>query len=549
MGDLNALERLLSWLGRKSLLYVMIVAAMLFALLAWPEVKASWIDSPGGDAHTIAQTKDDVAKELEYARTSLSQREKAIRGYGRARLLEELRAAEARLVEAQGNLNAPRGWLDTVRPSKILEQKKLEIRILYLNNEISALNSALAAADAGSALDKVRLRLAPYMQVPTMRAIEVANQACEAARQTTLTFQRKSRLERTVRNFWEQEAELVKVEKRLCSNASQLAARRQTGLRRAQEYRAAKAAFAKAQNWQMAQIEDVAEGLNQSTLADILKNAFIALIVILLTPYLIRVLLYFVFARSAEKRGAIRVNLDGSETEGITAAPSSISVALRLKAEEELLVRQGYLQTTSWEGPKETRWLLDWRRPLGSLASGLVFLTRVRGDGETTTISAVRDPFAEITTLNVPSGASCVLHPRALVAVAQPIDTPLRISSHWRLFSLNAWLTLQLRFLAFHGPAKLVIKGGRGIRVERAERGRVLGQEQLVGFSSDLAYSVSRAETFWPYFLGHEPLLKDRVAAGTGLLIIEEAPLASCGGRQRAGLEGAFDAFLKAFGL
>ena len=83
-----------------------------------------------------------------------------------------------------------------------------------------------------------------------------------------------------------------------------------------------------------------------------------------------------------------------------------------------------------------------------------------------------------------------MLHPRALVAVAQPEGRPVRITSHWRLFSLNAWLTLQLRYLVFHGPCRLVIKGGRGIRLERAERGRIFGQEQLVGFSADLAYSV-----------------------------------------------------------
>lgn len=183
--------------------------------------------------------------------------------------------------------------------------------------------------------------------------------------------------------------------------------------------------------------------------------------------------------------------------------------AARLERGEELLVRQDYLQTTSHTGAKGTQWFLDWRHPITSLATGLTFLTRIRGEGETTTVSAVRDPFAQVTIVTLPDGASCVLHPRALAAVAQPIRRALRVRTHWRLGSLNAWLTLQLRYVVFHGPARLVVKGGRGCGW-RGERGCVFGQEQLVGFSADLGYSVTRTETFRPYFLGREQLLKDR---------------------------------------
>jgi hypothetical protein len=124
------------------------------------------------------------------------------------------------------------------------------------------------------------------------------------------------------------------------------------------------------------------------------------------------------------------------------------------------------------------------------------------------------------------------------------------ITSHWRLFSLNAWLTMQLRFIVFHGPGCLVVRGGRGVRVEPAAAGRIFGQDQLVGFSADLAYSVTRTETFAPYLFGREQLFKDKVEQGAGVLIIEEAPLAGRkGGEVRRGLEGAFDAGLKAVGL
>ena len=176
------------------------------------------------------------------------------------------------------------------------------------------------------------------------------------------------------------------------------------------------------------------------------------------------------------------------------------------------------------------------------------FLTAIRGDGERVTVSAVRDPFAELAVLSVPAGSACVLRPSALAAVVQQQDAPLRIVAHWRLLSLPAWLTWQWRYLAFHGPARLVVKGGRGVRIEPAERGRIVGEGQILGFSTDLAYAVIRSETFWPYFFGREALLKDKVAAGGGVLLIEEAPLAGRSGLRR-GFEGFVDALLKVGGV
>jgi uncharacterized protein (AIM24 family) len=286
-----------------------------------------------------------------------------------------------------------------------------------------------------------------------------------------------------------------------------------------------------------------------------LWSALGMLVLIVVTPFLIRLLFWFVLAPIAERRRSIRIRVP-RESEGaapVVPAPvagSTASVPITLSDGEELLVRQDYLQTTSTGGTKSTKWLLDPRHPLTSHAAGLVFLTRVRGEGEITTISATADPFAEVTEFTLPQGAACVLQPRALAAVAQPIAVPLRITSHWRLFSLNAWLTLQLRFLVFHGPCRLVIKGGRGVRIEPAEHGRVFGQSQLVGFTANLAYSVTRNETFWPYFLGRAQLFRDRVEGGEGLLVIEEAPFAWRHGKAaRHGLEGAFDVATKALGI
>jgi hypothetical protein len=282
-----------------------------------------------------------------------------------------------------------------------------------------------------------------------------------------------------------------------------------------------------------------------------LRLAGYALVVIIFSPFLIRLFCYFVLAPAAMRRPAVRLLTTGAPDVAVPPAErSATSVGVRLAADEELLVRSGYLQTTSDAGGKGTQWFLDSRHPITSLVTGLTFLTRIRGEGEITTVSAVRDPFAEVAVLSLPEGSACVLHPRALAAVVQPIRRRLRVTGHWRLLSLNAWLTMQLRYLVFHGPARLVLKGGRGVRIERAERGRILGQYQVVGFSTDLAYSVTRNETFWPYFLGREPLLRDRVAAGNGVLIVEEAPMAGRRpGEMPRGIEGLVDAGMKVFGI
>ena len=46
----------------------------------------------------------------------------------------------------------------------------------------------------------------------------------------------------------------------------------------------------------------------------------------------------------------------------------------------------------------------------------------------------------------------------------KPAGAPANITRHWRLASLHAWLTLQLRYLVFHGPCQLLLKGCRGVR-------------------------------------------------------------------------------------
>lgn len=283
---------------------------------------------------------------------------------------------------------------------------------------------------------------------------------------------------------------------------------------------------------------------------DKLWPAIWILIGIVLAPFAIRTLFYWVLAPLATLQRPIQLLADGVPIP-LPTERSSVSRAINLRDGQQLLVRQGFVQSVSLAGTKATQWLLNARHPFSSLASGLYFLTRIEGQArDVVTVSATRDPFAEIAVLSLPAGAAAVLQPRAIAGVVQPVAMPLRITSHWRLGTLNAWLTWQLRFLVFHGPAEIILTGGRGVRIEAAVMGRSIGQDQLIGFSAGIAYTTGRTETFIPYLFGGEPLLKDRIAAGAGVLIAEEAPMNSRSqhGAKR-GLEGVVDALLKPLGI
>ena len=534
------------WLGRHAVLYVLLVGAIAFYTFAWPSLSAAWRNGTFG-RETMSRV--ELARELEEwraeAAADLEASASRIERLSTSGVADELERRRKALADLRGQLKGSGSWLDAIRPTAILRRKRLQIRAVVLEQEIALLEAASGRRQASDVLVRIG-------RIPTPHEIAEAQGQCQTANRQVREFNALPMIERRLRNILRDEASvLTRNARQRCGEARNAVARRRDGLAAKARLAQAEAAYDAVRRRAEGALAKVSSADFGQTVRDILWKAALALLAILLMPYLIRLLFYAVLAPLAERRPAIRLRVPGGAGAPIPPVDrSTTSVALRLEPGEELLVRQAYLQSTGLGGRKATRWLLDWRHPFASLASGLVFLVRIRDTDEATTISAVRDPLAEVAVLSVPEGGACVLQPRALAAVAQPIGRPLRITSHWRLGSLNAWLTLQLRYLVFHGPARLVLKGGRGVRVERAERGRVFGPAQLVGFSADLAYSVTRTETFWPYFLGGESLLKDKVQAGEGVLIVEESPLG--GGRgepTRKGLEGAMDAFLKVFGF
>jgi hypothetical protein len=284
------------------------------------------------------------------------------------------------------------------------------------------------------------------------------------------------------------------------------------------------------------------------------------LLLALLMPPAIKAFLYFIVAPIASRRPPIRLFPRAPVHAGMRAAAplhvatehvSSVSRAVVVAADQELLVHSDYLQSAGTGGNKSTQWLLNARFPLASLAAGMTLLTRIRPmAAETIVVSSINDPFSEVGVLELDEMGALVLQPHNLVGVLQMRDRPVRITSHWRLGSLTAWLTLQLRYLVFHGPGTLVVKGCRGVRVEHAGAGRLINQAATIGFSASLAYSTMRTETFTPYLLGRQELFNDRFTEGPGIYVYEEMPhFGKKAGITGRGLEGMMDSLLKIFGI
>lgn len=596
---MDTIGKVFGWLRRKAVLYVVLLAAILgYAVWTSGDVQSSWKKSQALN-HYQADQLQALLEETKGRRQELSGELATVEQSAQIATVSEL---EKQIAEAQNEL----GRLQMSQPSSLNralakatidikairdEQERL-IRVAFLEKKLAGLARALDAArnydaelaaftDSARRAEKVikdnRNRTASIVS-DKHRAWDAAQTSCRQAMAAIASFDRS-----WISPTWDRlplqhrRADLVETRNIECAKerrANEALARAKSAAKTWRQMRAgAERQPERVKDWidndlpfTAAAVKDRISEERESArktisaratwawthyhVSSVLKRALAALAFIIVSPFFIRLFCWFVLAPVAMRRQSIRLHVpEGRGVAIVPAAPSATSVAVRLSSGEELLVRQDYLQTSSHVGAKGTQWFLDWKKPITSSATGLTFLTRIRGDGETTTISATRDGLAEVTVLTLPEGASCVLQPRALAAVAQPIRHPLRITRHWRLNSLNAWLTLQLRYLVFHGPVRLVLKGGRGVRVEAAEQGRVFGQDQLVGFSADLAYSVTRAETFWPYFLGRAQLLKDRVMAGAGVLIVEEAPLTVRRGEVRRGLEGMIDAGMKVFGM
>ncbi len=291
---------------------------------------------------------------------------------------------------------------------------------------------------------------------------------------------------------------------------------------------------------------------------EVLPTAAMILLGAILVPIVLKVVFYFVLAPLAARRPPVQLLPDCNGSLTLENAASSVSRSISLDPTNELLVHPEFLQSASVGAEKKTQWLLNWRYPLTSLSAGMAVLTCIRSDQPATFVVAATDALAEIGVIDLPFGSAVVMQPHNLVGVIQTRGAPLRITAHWRMTSLHAWLTLQLRYLALHGAARLIVQGCRGVRMEPASSGRSINQAATIAFSANLPYSTRRCETFVAYLFGKKELLNDCFGGAPGVgdsrvagfFVYEEMPNADGrAGITGRGLQGLSDSALKVLGI
>lgn len=274
-----------------------------------------------------------------------------------------------------------------------------------------------------------------------------------------------------------------------------------------------------------------------------------------LGPLLSRAFFYYGLAPWVAKGRPIRFSsMDVYATPLIS--PSAVALDLSLEQGEVLCVKERFLQASDESLEKRTRWLFDWRIPFSSLSCGLtemIELASTKADLlPRVTLSRSGDALTELCLVTLPADGALIMRPRHIAGVVLSRGNKLRIRRRWVFNRWQSWITFQFRFFEFAGPAKIVLHGTRGVRVEDlrgrgADAARRTNSAAIIAFTPDLDYMPARAETFWAYYRGQNSLFDD-VFSGRGLFLCQASASEDENGGTRF-WSGVWQGVLKAFGL
>jgi len=532
----------LAWLARKAASLVLILAILVAA--GWVSSEWARLSQMRSEIRRAESIREGLQSDLDTLDAQIAR----LKAEWDAKTADARRTLDAQLKSIEAELARQEAhWGDALAKFADIEQHALDARRLAdearakrdVLQAQSAWWDALINRDKVAALQAARARFV---------ALDRVAAAWEAARdQVAPTFE-QSPVERLKRERARKSLEEADLRARTSPDVERL---REIRHRKLQE-------IATATELVDSQRRRAAADPRQRLIAaawDALPAALWILLGVILAPIAIKALLYFLLAPLASRLPPIRIIPDPQAPDVPTPGPSAVSLPFDVRPGEELLVHADFLQSSGQPARKDTQWFLNPRLPFSSIASGMFLLTRIWPEAAQDTrvvVSSQKDAFGEVGAIRVPERAAMVVQPRSLAGVVKHKGQPVRITRHWRLASLHAWLTLQLRYLAFHGPCTLILKGCRGVRAERADAGqpRLINQAATLGFSANLDYRNTRCETFVSYLRGKEALFNDLFAGGPGVFVYEETPARTRRtGITGRGLEGALDALLKAFGI
>ena len=279
----------------------------------------------------------------------------------------------------------------------------------------------------------------------------------------------------------------------------------------------------------------------------------IALSVVIAGPIVLKLIAFYVFApifhwvkpiRFCDKQLPVPLILD-----------RGVSVSLKVKEGEQAWIKESFLQASDESLARKTRFVLNWQIPITCFAAGLIELVEFASEKTSMngviTASTQEKPDMELSMVEIPENGSVILRPSHLVGLIGSGTVPVSIRRRWSLGRAQSWMTFQFRYFEFLGPCRILISGIRGVRSERIlsteGKGRRANQDSTIGFTPDLEFGAARAEAFWAYFRGFNPLFDD-VFRGEGTFFCQEISKGELSGRVRLWV-GLRDAFLKIVGI
>jgi hypothetical protein len=567
---IRLLRLILSWSARRFLLFVIVVAAM----TAFVKGVEAWNRLPALAEQVESLERHDALLRAEYQR----QKQEAAAALGAIDRMEQpmLRERLVRVRAAIGEietkrasglglaLQAARGEgsalaqeagsrfrLELLRREEAMIVARLEAlgrggQVQGLSARIAALDARIAALEANiAAIEQRHPLLSRVEQVPLIRELQGPWQALRSARQALGPAQaERARLVAARNGAW---SAFVRARDGYRSAGAAL-----------RDVEAPASALRSEIEDKKAQLEGHWASRVWAAVRPVIGWALWVLLLVTLVPPAVKAFWFFVVAPAARRLRPLRIDAadegdvrwaDARRETG-AGTGSAVSWRLRLQPGEEALLRPEYLQSSPGEAASGSKLLLSGRMPLGSLASGLYGLTRIRAEGREAmvNVSATTDLVDEVGVIEVAEGSSLVFRPRGLIGVVQQAGRPLRIERVWTLGAAS-WLTLRLRHIVFHGPCALVVKGARGVALEPAAGGRRVSGAAIMGWSAGLDHSVDRSEAFLAFLTGRQSLFLDRLEGPRGKVVYEEMPRGSQAGLFGRGLEGLGDALLKIVGI
>ncbi len=265
--------------------------------------------------------------------------------------------------------------------------------------------------------------------------------------------------------------------------------------------------------------------------------------VLVLMPVFLKILMFYLAARLAEKLPPVCLQ------EGKTAGPvigftsGAAALDVELQPGVPLFLRAGDWGKKRTGVAARTRLMWSWRYPVVTLAAGLCELVELTAESGKRAVVTVTSPDPDVFIGRIDlNGGSVVLRPRFLVGFSGDIQ----IHTRWN-FHLHNILSCRVRQVILSGTGSLLVAGAWGVEAARPEAGQDwrIEDDLLFGYCTDAEFALCRTETFWHYFRGKTSLFDRRMLKGVFFTQNKSMTTAKSGG---SFLERTVNALLNGIG-